>query len=108
MMKKIVSLNSRIILFKRLRIFPLQMNIHTYTSLMEFVSYKKNRTNLPVHSINQIAQVFQTSRSHLTILGDRWVTGSKFHIKDPRITRRKRAKFGPWHDLDSGIRAPLF
>lgn len=39
MTKKIVSLNSRIILLKRLGILSLRMNVHSYTSLMEFVPY---------------------------------------------------------------------
>lgn len=58
---------------------PSQMNtvhIHTHTMSMDIPYLKLSQNNG--------AQIFQTSRNHLKILGARKVTLGKFHAKDPQ------------------------
>jgi hypothetical protein len=44
-------------------------------------------------SINRCEQIFQKSKSNLKILGTRRVTGSKFHLENPKILGSALQKF---------------
>jgi hypothetical protein len=105
MTKQIVSLNSRIILFKRLGIFPLRMNI--YTLLIEFVLYNQKKKLKICQCIILIGlqKLSETQGATSQFLAtDGWHEESSMLGAHIRVyTRCKRAKFCRGGDLDSAV-----